>query len=507
MRVAAWLALAALSVAVGVVASVTSVPAPGIAAALSCVALMCIALGAWSLANERDPLSPLFILSGVLLVLYVLRPIYILTSGRIGPARALDDRQVTIAIEGSMTHALWLVALGILGIALGYFVRRGAPAPELGGWRALRGRIRSAGVIRVSPDGALVSVLLAFLLAAVAYWSLIRQAGGFGPYINELSLRSGLFYGRGYLALVTIPLKVAALCLVAVMLVQHRRLSVSQKWFLGGLVLVVTIGDFLSGGRAALILGTLLPVTVLVHYLRRPLAARTLVFVLAGAVVLFVGSRVVTRDAVYEGRQQSRAALVQQALLHLPASTVGSHEAIPFDSLVTLVDASNAGAPLQLGRTYLPILSFLVPRAVWHGKPVGGANAWFTRTYYPDYYGPDRIETSVSMIGELYANFGAAGIVVGCFLFGFVASLLYRRLLATSSLRYVLLYALLLGYVFTLVRGDAYHSITGAYLTAGLALLMYPVMVRPLRSPIRDPAPPAYGLAAGGPATSLQKRQ
>jgi len=254
-------------------------------------------------------------------------------------------------------------------------------------------------------------------------------------------------------------------------------------------------GDALTGGRATLLLGTLLPALVVVHYLRKPLAGSALLAIAAAGLVVFVGMRVATRDVVYEGREQSRTDVFRAALFDLPAQTVGGREVIAFDSLVTLVGGSqDSGMPLN-GRTYSPIATFPIPRALWPDKPEGGGNAWFTRTYFPAYYGPHRIETSVSFVGESYANFGAAGVVVLPFALGLALSLLYRSLRATSDVRFVVAYALLLGYFFTLLRGDAFHSVTGAAMTFALLLVLWPVLTERVEGSATEAATGARAIA------------
>lgn len=446
---------ASASVVTGViVASVAQVTFP-LWSGIVGMALACGGIAAFSIIRERDPLAPALLMSLVLFALYVLRPLYVLSANRIGPTRAADDQAVTPAVHDAMARASGIALLGVLAFGVGYILRAtsGRPADAA----ALRTRMRNL-VLDVSYPRFYATIVGAGLVALYAYWRLIAGAGGFHAYLDQLSVRSGFFFGRAYLTDVAIPFKVAVLALLAVQLVRQSW-SRRASFFAGGLIAVALIGDFLTGGRAAILLGTALPVTVLVHYLRRRLSIAVLIPLALCGVLVFVAARVITRDAVYA--HESRTTAVASAFRDLPAQTVGAREAVPFDSLVVLVNRrEDQQLPLQLGRTYTSIPSFVVPRAVWPSKPIGGGNAWFTSRYFPVYYGTERIETSLSFVGESYANFGTTGVIALMFLLGLALAKLYRWLLGGDHVWRVLIYALILGEVFQLLRGDAFHAVT-----------------------------------------------
>ena len=407
--------------------------------------------------GHRDAFSPLVVLPVVLLLLYLVRPLYILSSGRFGPTRAVDDRAVTPDVLPAIAHALWLAVLGI-GCLLAGFALHGLMTGSI---RALRAReTRSSVSFSLAGRDRVVMVLgCALALTVYGYWVLVGQAGGFSQYLSALSLRGGFFFGHAYVVAITLPLKVTALILAASIFKQSR--IGGATWLgLGFVFAVVAFGDFLTGGRAGLLLGTLLPVVMLYHYVRRPLSAKAIgVFVFA-ALIIFVAARVVTRDAIYaQGGGKSRISILESSLLHLPTTTVGGREAIEFDSLVTLVRSPQP--KLLLGTTYAPIVTFPIPRTFWSGKPIGGGNTWFTQAYFPQYYALGRTETSVSFFGESLANFGIAGIALLSFLFGSALAAVYAgfRREGGSPLRCIY-YAITLGYSLTLIRGDAFHSLT-----------------------------------------------
>ncbi len=431
--------------------------------------VLCCGAIAISAARERDPLSPLVVIPGTLIVLYVFRPLYILGSERWGPTTVAENRGVTPAVISTMAHASRLVCLAVAMFVIGYLLERVTRPLRLRQWTEVRARVRgSIGPLSFKPGVALVLLGITLALAVYAYGSLISEAGGVSAYISELSVRSGFFFGRSYLTTVALPLKVVVLSILAVVLLR-KEIEPRLRAAAIGLMLIVVTGDFLTGGRAAMLTGTLLPAVLLVHYLRRPIRMITLIGLILVALFMFIVVRIVTRDAVYAGNEgQGTVALIQNAVLNVPQTTVGGQDAIPYDSLLVLTEADAHKEPLQWGSTYLSIFTYPIPRAIWPDKPLGGGNVWFTQKFFPTFYGEQKIETSISLIGESLANFDIPGVAVIMFAFGFGLAALYGRFVTRSGIIGAVAYAVTIGYAITLLRGDAFHSVTSLVLTLAL---------------------------------------
>lgn len=470
------LASAVVAIAVGVaIATLTTGWSDGAVAVLVVAAALVAAL-ALAFRWTHDPLAPLVLVLVTYFVLYVLRPLFVLSTHSYGPTTKRAQFALGADAQEAMLSALGLVLLALASLMLGYAAWRrivgDSPdlTPEL-----VRDRIRSVDE-RVWMTAVLVAASL--FVAVGAYYSLIASVGGIGAYIDALSQRSGFFFGRGYLNLAALPLKVVTLLLFC-HAISAGRVDGGRRVLLGGLIFAVLVGDFLSGGRAAILTGTMLPLLVVFHYVRRRLPGTTLAVFALIALLMFVSIRVLTRDAVYAGESQGSAntgALVVEAVRHLPDTTVGGQEAIPFDSLLFLQVQARHGLNIQHGRTYLPIFTFPVPRSLWPEKPLGGGNAWFTSTFFPKFYGPQKTETSISMIGEAFANFGRVGVPIVLFLFGLLLAAARWGLGRVTTPRGMVMYAVTVGYSINVVRGDAFQSVTRYVLTIALvwffALLM-----------------------------------
>jgi hypothetical protein len=217
----------------------------------------------------------------------------------------------------------------------------------------------------------------------------------------------------------------------------------------------------------------MLPALLIVHYSLTRLKARTVLILGLALLAIAVSFRVIFRDSQFSGSSNhSRTSLLEQSYQRPLDAIVGGHEAIAFDSLATLNGAYRRTYARRLGATYLDMFTFPAPRALWPGKPPGGGSAWFTTTYFPDYYGVDHVETSVTLLGEAEANFGLAGILLVPALLGIGIAYLYRRTVASLSAVSILVYVNVVPYAFTLVRGDAYHSIPSALIATGASLIV-----------------------------------
>jgi oligosaccharide repeat unit polymerase len=430
---------------------------------LPVVAAILLAVPAY-VRGPRDPLSPALVFAVIFTVYYVLRPLRVLSTGMVGPAKAAYDIPIAPVMD-SIRVALLLASIGVASFFLGYIsIVRAATTSnaqrESSPWPIItRERFHLAMVVAV----ACVTAFLAFLLL---------KSGGLAAYLGQIGYRQRTFANIAFLTQLSVPVK--AVLFVALL---SRRAPPPHRVTWGVIVILgalAAIADVFSGGRSNLIVGTTLPALLIVHYSLRPLRARTVLIVGLALLAIAVSFRVVFRDSQFSGSSNhSRTSLLQQSYQRPIDAIVGGHDAIAFDSLATLNGAYGRTYARRLGLTYLDAFTFPAPRALWPGKPLGGGNAWFTSTYFPGYYGEDHVETSVTLLGEAEANFGIAGVLLVPALLGIGLAYLYRRTVASLSAQSILVYANVAPYAFTLIRGDAYHSIPSALIATGASLFVF----------------------------------
>lgn len=121
-----------------------------------------------------------------------------------------------------------------------------------------------------------------------------------------------------------------------------------------------------------------------------------------------------------------------------------------YDQLARTIDCFPARARFLHGYSFYGVLANPVPRALWPGKPVGvGKLASILYDGNPDN------SIGLSLPGELYANFGYAGSLLGMFLFGVLAARIYIWYMRQRGDPAALaVYLMALVCIMTEVRGD-----------------------------------------------------
>ena len=161
-------------------------------------------------------------------------------------------------------------------------------------------------------------------------------------------------------------------------------------------------------------------------------------------------------------------------------------ETRPFDVLIRLNEV--AAVPdfvYQWGATYAAVPAWFIPRGLWADKPFGGGNTWFTSTYVPRFYGVNRVETSLSAIGEAFSNFGIPGVVAVGALLGLVASLFIRARMRRRGLLGAAIAVVVTPYLFSLIRGDAYQGMSTSI--ASLVILVVFFWIASTRKQVTGP--------------------
>lgn len=136
-----------------------------------------------------------------------------------------------------------------------------------------------------------------------------------------------------------------------------------------------------------------------------------------------------------------------------------THEVGQFRDFILTLEGVPARVPYQGGKTFLSV----IPRAPF---PTGGYV--FSSVFFPDIYSAG---TSIPapLPGELYMNFGLAGIFGGMIVFGAALGLLQSYLETGSTLRALPIYAYSLLPVALILRGS-FTTFAGWYLVGLIAL-------------------------------------
>lgn len=193
-------------------------------------------------------------------------------------------------------------------------------------------------------------------------------------------------------------------------------------------LVVSVIGQFKE--VAVLAVGT--PFVVATYTLRRRPRLRWLVAAVAVLVLMFVAVTIwrYASDRIGTANPSKVARAIPTQLIDYSWSTPGRRPLRPwsppeevaqlisrrfygFDSLTLAVGLTPSVYPHQNGATLENLAAGLVPRLLWPGKPQIGIGYWFAQVYWPVPQGATQVPQAVTHPGELWIDFGWAGVIVG----------------------------------------------------------------------------------------------
>jgi hypothetical protein len=124
------------------------------------------------------------------------------------------------------------------------------------------------------------------------------------------------------------------------------------------------------------------------------------------------------------------------------------------DSFTLILGSVRDGQPLLMGKSFLDLFTWYIPRWLWPGKPVSFAIK-FGQEYMSGMPGSGDTYFSASLPGELYLDFGLAGLFFGGLVVGAFLRYLYRTLIDQEhpGIERVVLYAMIVPFAAELSEG------------------------------------------------------
>jgi len=250
---------------------------------------------------------------------------------------------------------------------------------------------------------------------------------GYGTFAHEMTGYLGYLVAlQGFcgLALILLPLRLNC--------IGSRRWPM---WLSAALAAFVLLGSGQRGRFFAIMFAASL---IWLKTSERSLRPRRLV--VAGVlVVIIIGGLL----GVARGEAGTRQVTVGSVV----AASVGASDLfLPMAGLASTVPSQ---LPYLAGSSYLETAAFFVPRALWKNKPQGSI-ARVTAVIDPGNSGIAWAE-----FGEMYANFGLPGVVIGSVLLGMLIELLSGRLARSTNTRESVFIAVCSAVLLALfIRGD-----------------------------------------------------
>ncbi len=351
-----------------------------------------------------DLLEPIYLISVVCLLVFVLRPLQIMSQ--------FDSRVAWMPNKPELIQqALLLGALGNASLIIGYRSKLGPKLsqryPHLSPrWRA--GRLLLISVVYVSIS-----------IAGFAY--AVDRSGGLESFLETLQGRSLLSDSNSQIFAALSVLSYVVTAMLASYYALTKRFGI---FFILSLALSTGMG-LIQGGRAV-VLVIWITVFVVFYYLRRSRRVVTLrVFLITLGFLLAVVIFIVVLGTKRTNIQLGVDTLGQSEVDMLQTDDLTSgfmREFSQFDWFVIVLDISPSIIPYQYGSTFMDFFAQFVPRLVWRDKPLPIEYVVTQRVTGVESGSP------FTIIGELYLNFLWPGVVMGMLLFGVLMRSVYDYL-------------------------------------------------------------------------------
>jgi oligosaccharide repeat unit polymerase len=434
---------------------------------LSVCAAITLGVVVWALATGRM-LEPLPVVAAVSLLAFAVRPLqlfldwpdlyshYFPFKGAAGLV-LLENQEIAYFVTNSLgeplepafTRAMGACALFLSLFCLGYVLPVGA---------RLRERISRLGERRPAMNlRAAVTIALAIGLAAQV--AIIARAGGPGASLRRSVDQAAL--SDSFALFVLAGFGFAAMVVWAA----WRRPATRLEWTGLALCVLANCGFALVAGSRARAFVSLVMLAVIKHYLWRPwrfryLAAGFVVFAVFAAGFLAFRQMAQVRPVSEAAQEAPEYALEPRVILN---------DITSFDDVFYVTSIYGRERPHENGSFMLGAFRSYVPGAIDPNKPVSG-DIILRRVVFGKVFGAGRPPT---VVGDLYIDFGFAGVALGALLLGFAARgmlALVRGREAGREYR-VALYAVLLVILYEWMV-DTLSVAVGFALTLGLPLLL-----------------------------------
>nr|MBA3261998.1 hypothetical protein [Thermoleophilaceae bacterium] len=341
--------------------------------------------------------SPLMVVALVLVGVFVLRPGSLLASprtagrGLIGLGWSWSDLTSTVA----------LATLGFVAFGLAFMLAWRGPAPAPG------------EAEEVPPERTLLRGALVALGVGTGLWgALFLSNGGFDALLNNPAKLHLEQFGGGYGVVgYMMCLGTALLLLWAWLRAPGRRLA----WALAGATAVCLLAAFALQTRGPLV-STIVAAVVLVVLERRVSGRRLLALSLATVLLVFGFGYM---RLVREYAQSLAVGESIEASVKTDPLTVVGGDFSEVENFVALKQLVPDALPRLDGRSIWEVPGAFLPRQIWGDKPKPVDFELAEAIYGPG----TEAGTPFTIAGELFWNYGVAGVFVGMALLGGLAGL------------------------------------------------------------------------------------
>jgi oligosaccharide repeat unit polymerase len=370
---------------------------PILPVSLALILFLLILLGYFLMAKSETGhklLYPSTIFSFFYFILYVVMTFDLLyLRGYVG-----SETDISLIVE-----ALLIATLGLATFIFGYIIPLGK----------IPAKLYPAFSFRWKHKKVIVVVITLIVTSVGILWYIVRDTGGLYLYLSNLVYKRDIFFQRSYLLALITQINIALYLIFSYWLDTKR-----GGWYLLLTALIAMIVLILINSRISFFVFTL---SLLFIYISKGRKVNWLL--LAGLAVGLPVFAVIYGSVIREFIPYGVNAI----------KTLGSNPGFGeslrafwdrlapenFDSLTRLTLVLNYVPSIIdfiKGRSFLGIVTFLIPRFLYPDKP-NGIGVIFTQVFYPISY-LNKGGRTPSLLVDFYWNFGLAGVAIGMFLFG-----------------------------------------------------------------------------------------
>jgi oligosaccharide repeat unit polymerase len=349
----------------------------------------------------------------------------------------------------SLDKALLTTVLGVLAFYLGFAL----PLHQ--------GRERSSHKIVMRPTRLRLIGVLYTLCGLGLFAAGTVLIGGPSALIAGLADRVRAFAGLNYLFMA--PILLLAFGLVWwIHVLQERRPSDLRFWAYMACALLLS---GLMGNRANTFI-VILAGVIVYHLLYRPISLPIVIALFCAGAAGLVAFKLYFREYLILGEIISLGphASLEDVWSFFTRALGG--EFYQIQALTILMDAMPDLISFQNGATYLFLLVAPIPSSIWPAKlDILVSPAVFTLALWPQRWLLEGTTVPTSLMGEMYMNFGTAGVVLGMIAFGALYKFVYVRA-RNRHPRAVLAFSILLANMIHYIRAD-FPAATVLFLIVG----------------------------------------
>lgn len=297
----------------------------------------------------------------------------------------------------------------------------------------------------------IVAILVFIGLSLFAERHMLNAIGGVSSILRLMRSRLAMFEYISGVTLTMIRFARPAFFLALFIAFLHPQKTPWRYILLALLtgVLAVSVG-FFTGNRGDFI-SPLLSLMIFYHYRKRRIPLSYALIFMAIAVIFLPLYLVFVRNTNMKAEMVGMG-LTEQAG-YLLNDSFGQGTFMEIRSVMDVIHGVPSILPYQWGKTYIALITSFIPRSIFPGKLPEAAQV-FNLAFYPERWLRGGGGARVSMPGELYMNFGLAGMLLGSTFIGWIMRRIYALLSNRLDLTGLLYYAIILPSFYFLLRGN-----------------------------------------------------